>query len=464
MQAPADTLLHDLIRVYGGGGTSRPSRQDEMALITNIRKHQSDLLVYDPRTNELPIHIALSLGFKVSTAVVTALLNGCPESVKLTGGEYGRLPLHYAVYSPKPSEDVITLLLTAWNDAFDQLDGRGKLPIEGAIDMHVEIRTINAICNRYTGQERLSQDSTQRLLSLKNDGGHQVDPDRTACRRTISSHPLSIYLKSTPVMSARVVLILIQTYAKILTERSGEYGRLPIHYCCASDCIDRDVIRLLLEGNSDGVVTQDSNGFYPLHIALLKRVRIDIIRMLLGANPASLQHANSNYRLPLHCALAGPELPCIDTIAMLIDMYPYSLSVKDNRGDLPLHVALSNITEEGADGSQRDGRNNTRDQIIRLLVEKYPDGVREANQLKRLPLHLCVSADVPWSLDIVQMLIHHCPDGAKRYDEDRKLPLHYALERAGRLSSAVIEELISAHPESASEKDAYMYKRSGGPK
>ena len=86
----------------------------------------------------------------------------------------------------------------------------------------------------------------------------------------------------------------------------------------------------------------------------------------------------------------------------------------DNNGDLPLHVSAAN--QAGLE-------------VVKMLLDAYPDGAGTPNSNEGgwLPLHVAVGnrAELP----IVQLLLEANRGALTRPDVNRDLPLHIAAGR-----------------------------------
>jgi ankyrin repeat protein len=74
---------------------------------------------------------------------------------------------------------------------------------------------------------------------------------------------------------------------------------------------------------------------------------------------------------------------------------------------------------------QRTCRKNAPLNVIQLLVETWPDAVKEKSYHDWLPLHFaCSNKYVP--LNVIQLLVKTWPDAVKEKTKNGWLPLHFA--------------------------------------
>mmetsp|Transcript_24045 Transcript_24045/g.55794 ORF Transcript_24045/g.55794 Transcript_24045/m.55794 type:complete len:333 (-) Transcript_24045:465-1463(-) len=107
---------------------------------------------------------------------------------------------------------------------------------------------------------------------------------------------------------------------------------------------------------------------------------------------------------------------------------PSSLSRTDGAGLLPLHLAA---------------RFHASEDVVALLIERYPDGAKAPNQDGALPLHWAVAYLAPNA--VVAMLLEQHPNGAKLRDAFGFLPLHLAA--INEASPEVVALLCETCPE-----------------
>jgi hypothetical protein len=109
--------------------------------------------------------------------------------------------------------------------------------------------------------------------------------------------------------------------------------------------------------------------------------------------------ADNDGTLPLHFACCNNEV-LLDVVRYLVQEYPESLQVTNNGGWLPLHFAFERGMLAPLD-------------VVQYLVQKYPD------------LHIHQACSNMAALDIVRYLVQEYPESLKVTDNDGDLPLHY---------------------------------------
>lgn len=143
-----------------------------------------------------------------------------------------------------------------------------------------------------------------------------------------------------------------------------------------------------------------------------------------------LSKRDDRNRLPLHVASEIPA--CSNIIRLLIQLYPDGASEKDYSGNLPLHYYTSMITNDSI-------------LSIKLLFNAYPDAIRETDCNNELPIHdLLRHLDIDEVADMFLLFVSLYPESVQVPDCHNQLPIHAALEKNALLK--VIEGLIKLVP------------------
>jgi hypothetical protein len=101
---------------------------------------------------------------------------------------------------------------------------------------------------------------------------------------------------------------------------------------------------------------------------------------------------------------------------------------------LPIHLACSYSAPQN---------------IVHLLIEAYPDGLKAKTKNGFNPLHIACKKSL--SHEILLELIETCPDAVSDKDEFGRIPLHLACRN--NISLSGVKALIEAYPESCALKD-----------
>jgi len=214
---------------------------------------------------------------------------------------------------------------------------------------------------------------------------------------------------------------------------------LPLHIACRVETPCTETVRLLLSLYPQGASVQDTFGKIPLHNALKDRAApIEVLRALVDCFPAGTGTANScDGMLPLHYACSCKSVP-LEIVQWLANIHSEGLMTRTKEskiGDLPLHYALEQCHETD---------------IIRCLLDAYPEGIRARDHLAILPLHfacVCFTNRDSYPLDTVKLLLERGPDIIKERSKHLGwLPLHVACSGA---NLAAVPLLLERYREGA---------------
>jgi hypothetical protein len=246
-----------------------------------------------------------------------------------------------------------------------------------------------------------------------------LDPDSWA---EYEPTPLLVAADLDNVPMAR---LLLQKGAKV--EYFDEYGYFdegfgkfsPMHAARSAE-----MVQLLLDHNADPDF-DDENGRRPLHCYAI-RDDIDAMQAILqhGAEVNPIGYSET----PLHEA----ALRNLDIVELLVE---HGADVRETNSDLntPLHLAAS------------AGKTD----VVKFLVERWPEGMRETNDCGETPLHLAARMG---NTDAVEFLVGLWPEGMKERNSHLNTPLHLA---AAWGMADVVNILAKRWPDGMREKNRY---------
>eukprot|EP00956_Cyclotella_meneghiniana_P030356 scaffold76042_cov54-Cyclotella_meneghiniana.AAC.3 len=114
-------------------------------------------------------------------------------------------------------------------------------------------------------------------------------------------------------------------------------GQLPIHRALLlNNIVSVGTIKLMVAANSNSLVTADSQGLTPLHIAC-RSSDIDIIKYLVDTNESPLRKRNSLGEFPLQIACGRGRC---DVINYILEKSDHGVSTKNSEKKLPIQVLL----------------------------------------------------------------------------------------------------------------------------
>ena len=239
------------------------------------------------------------------------------------------------------------------------------------------------------------------------------------------------------------------------------YQNFPLlHIVCLSKSVTLDIVEYMLAA-FPGVVTTESEDDgesvdtykkFPLHCACYNHhCPSSIISLLIERYPNALEHFAQGdlfmigdhedfaEGLPLHYYVARKANVDIDMIKMLIEAYPQAMQAVDGVGFTPLHAIVS---------SEKEDINNIL-HIIKYLIEVEPSCVRTVDEFERTPL-LLASCNTNITLDAVQLLYNAWPESIRIPSESiGYLPLHYLCQniKLGEAASIdILQFMVDADP------------------
>jgi ankyrin repeat protein len=218
--------------------------------------------------------------------------------------------------------------------------------------------------------------------------------------------------------SAEMVQLLLDHHAD--PEQRDLYTLQPLHWYARRDNIA--AMRVVLQR---GV---DVDPLTPFRSIPLHAVRSPEAVTLLLEFGADVRKEDSDANTPLHFAA---QRGSTDVVRLLLDHWPDGMMAMNSRVRTPLHVAA----EEGMV------------EVLGMLVERWPDGVRLGDLHHDTPLHL---AALSGGIDVVKLLLESWPEGIRKSGHFGNRPLHWA---AGEGKTDVVRLLLERWPEGMREKN-----------
>ena len=218
------------------------------------------------------------------------------------------------------------------------------------------------------------------------------------------------------------------------------------HRACMNETVNEGMIQYLLEYFPGAVSATDEDDWSPLHCACdNKNVTLGMVKLLIDAHPASVRSKDNDGATPLHalCHNSDPdEDNAVQILKLLIEKYPEAVQHHDDKnGYLPIHVASVRRSPE----------------FCRLLIDAAPDSVRRVTNNGMMPLHaLCGNRmNEGTSLQILALLINAAPDSVRSVTNDGWTPLHVLCNNrevdegnSERTAIQIMKILINAAPDS----------------
>jgi ankyrin repeat protein len=236
--------------------------------------------------------------------------------------------------------------------------------------------------------------------------------------------------------SAEMVHLLMDHNADPNLE--DEMGRLPLHWYAIRN--DIEAMRAILLRGAE--VNPNTTLRKPLH----ESAKCDLAAVqLLVEHGADVKDADDDYKAtPLHYAAEGGE---IEVVRFLVERWPEGIRERKSNGDTALHLAaLWQRTE-----------------VVTFLLERWPEGIRETNVLGQTPLHITARIG---DNETARALVERWPEGVRARDKEMRTPLHWA---AGSGEPDVVKFLLERWPAAIRRRDRrgdtplHLAARKGGP-
>jgi ankyrin repeat protein len=225
--------------------------------------------------------------------------------------------------------------------------------------------------------------------------------------------------------SAEMVQLLLEFNAD--PDMKDELDRTPLHRYVYRGNIEamRAVLQHGVEVNSFSTGLTVPGLRTPLHEAA--RYSADAVSVLLEFG-AEAERKDNQLNTPLHLAA---KVGKTEAGRILMERWPEGIREKNEDLNTPLHLAVLK------------GQTAT----VGLLVERWPEGVREKNKDSNTPLHLAAAAR---KVDVVRLLVERWPEGVREKNKDSNTPLHLA---AAERRLKVVKMLFECWPEGIKEKN-----------
>lgn len=220
-----------------------------------------------------------------------------------------------------------------------------------------------------------------------------------------------------------VIMKLVELYP-IAAQHPNAGGEYPLHIVCSYNQDDEVVIKLIdiypLAAQKMLINDSESNEAFALHLACSYDQSENVIIKLIEATPNALFEKDSQGNYPIHLAVSHYPLS-LSVVKVLIDAYPSLIQLRNSNGDSVLHRACE--------------RNNI--PLIEYLL-RHPDilvNTKDGDGMT--PLYIACECD---KTHVVERLLSH-PDIDVNIRDSRSgcTPLHIAS------SSIVVGQLLD-HP------------------
>jgi ankyrin repeat protein len=381
------------------------------------------------RSCRLPLHEAVAsphqpkqqrntIQASIPTHTLERIVARYPQAASRLDGE-GNLPLHYVCANTALNKQLVScvdVIVDAFMDALKVKDANGNVPLHLACQHGASPLVIRFLVEQY--------------------------PSAIQMRNSAGDLPLHLACQCQHLLPERDHLELVQTLVELhpqgVRER-GNFGGLPLHEACSHGSVSLELVQFLIQMFPQGVqfsthnrkkMSQssvpgtDTNEIsssgcegvnLPLHFACDSNASKEVIHALLDAYPPGVCCTDPDGLLPLHLAVTSDhdegEITSADSgasfssrnrradvVRELLHAYPESASQPaPHNGSLPLHEAClhsfcneeeaaATRSSEDRDCSSSEGTTAfAADQILRLLIDAYPEALRRRNLSGKRP-------------------------------------------------------------------------------
>ena len=184
-----------------------------------------------------------------------------------------------------------------------------------------------------------------------------------------------------------------------------------------------------------------SSGQYPLHQLLNYRAfpfpnGYKLVSKILSLYPDVLLKEDIRGNRPLHFKWAQWDKTLVE---LFYKVLPECISTPNSKGQLPIHrqAAEPFLGKEGK-------------QVASLLLELYPEGIRQRDKNGNFPIDVAVGANQ----DLVEMLLDRYQEPIDICDDDGTYLLHVACTTIYGSNPDAVLCLLKARPEHASKQES----------
>jgi|EP00945_MAST-04E_sp_MAST-4E-sp1_P004699 ankyrin repeat protein len=417
--------------------------------LAKVLQHNPDAVQKKDQFGMLPVHYATLYGASVD--VIQLLVKKYDTCLSVPSND-GSLPLHFAAKGNH--HHLIPYFLATFGKAADHLNDEEESPIDLA--MQVESDTI---ANKQESEDSVPTEQ-KRKSGKKNDRAAQLlrEPEKTIQAykegkywmyetKGINSLHDNSFGSEEKWRNTSVDLIkyLMQEHPGHVKAEDPENGYLPIHYACFYRT-DLRVVKLLAEEYMDGLGHQSHNGWVPLHLSAMMDQSY-ILDYLLGVYPSALKVKDVHGKTPLEYAITYDRKGSITRLLVTpglnrCNRFDHRVFTAEDYRLLTMIYSLYSINNQF-------WANTSNDHLQKLLDRDSEHVYTPDEQHNRLPIHIAL--DQGARDELIKMLLDNYPEGLLHQDRYGATPLHYC---ATWNRYHLIPMFLSYHPQTAYMKDA----------
>lgn len=241
---------------------------------------------------------------------------------------------------------------------------------------------------------------------------------------------------------------ILNQFPEISERKHPKTGQMLIHQICKysyGNSFGNEILNASIQACFSSVTTADlTYNALPIHW-LMKNTNatVDMLKSLLDIYPAGLQATDNQGLTPIHWGL-DIDTPNVELLRFVLNSVKGAEQIlKRNcyKGWLPLHYLCSHMNSSSVYAD-----------LVNLLIQYYPDGVRKSSSLEWLPIHILVNQSLP-NLEALKILIDSDQRTLVSKTVTGHIPLHVAV-MIKEPSMSTIKLLVDNHLESISIPDS----------
>lgn len=387
-------------------------------------------------------HISHNMGSSVHKAcmnknvtleIITYLLDVFPRAVSNGLVEKDNVImvaylLHYACYNKNCPSSVVKLLLETFPSAIEQLciveKGINNTWYEGVYGLPLHY---------YLSRNKSVDIDIVKSLIEAYPTSLKISDEENAC---LPLHAL-FHNESTDNLQ-EIITYLIELEPSSI-RMLDKHGNTPLQLACMNSNMNLNILQFLYNEYPEAMRIPDNDGYLPINnLCSNRRISdtnsIAILRFILDIDNAFARGGNGGGRLPIDdAAMNKSKAFC----KVLVDAYPESVRDVENTGSLPFHMAC---------------RLNNDVDTIQYLLDLYPESINARERGGYLPIHCAATHG---NTKAVQFLLENDPDAASKATENSKcqLPLHLVCQHRDNGYLDTVKVLYDAYPEAIHKLD-----------
>jgi len=221
-------------------------------------------------------------------------------------------------------------------------------------------------------------------------------------------------------------------------QKTNDEGNLPLHMACAGKAKE-EVIRKLLEENSNAASQKNLAGELPLHAACKNNVPPHIILCLLSFFPDAAKEKDDGGNLPIHLECQHYiDLSSLEKLKALIRAHPISKCIQNNDLKTPSCYFKRDSRDELISYAMMAIREGLSVHLIMLLLADFQEDAQDWKDENGdcLLHHACRKSGAEISCRTIAFLLHWCPNSPSIVNNNGQTPKDLLQEAASYKDSA----------------------------